>query len=68
MFEVSRSEEKNARRVLGDSGRVVLEEGGLYCGGIEGSIDDRIESVFVGIGREVEDDGEDSNAEAYLIS
>ena len=32
-----------------------------------GSIDDKIESVLVGIGREVDDDGDDSNAEAYLI-
>jgi hypothetical protein len=42
----------------------VLEDGGRYCGGMEGSIDDRIESVFVGMGREVDDDGDDSNAEA----
>ena len=34
---------------------------------MEGSIDDRIESVLVGIGSEVDDDGDDSNAEAYLV-
>jgi hypothetical protein len=45
----------------------VLEDGGRYCGGMEGSIDERIESVLVGIGSEVDDDGDDSNAEAYLI-
>jgi hypothetical protein len=34
---------------------------------MEGSIDDRIERVLVGIGREVDDDGDESSAEAYLI-
>jgi len=34
---------------------------------MEGSIDDNMESVLVGIGREVDDDGDDSNAEAYLV-
>jgi hypothetical protein len=64
LFEVSKSEEKNAWRVLGGSGRVVLEDGGRYCGGIEGSIDDRIERVLVGMGREEDDDGDESSAEA----
>jgi hypothetical protein len=31
---------------------------------MEGSIDDRIERVLVGMGREVDDDGDESNAEA----
>jgi hypothetical protein len=31
---------------------------------MEGSIDERIESVLVGIGSEVDDDGDDSNADA----
>jgi hypothetical protein len=31
---------------------------------MEGSIDDRIESVLVGMGRDVDDDGDESSAEA----
>ena len=42
----------------------MLEDGGRYCGGMEESIDDRIERVLVGMGREVDDDGDDSSAEA----
>lgn len=35
---------------------------------MEGSIEESIDKVLVGIGREVDDDGEDSSAEAYFIS
>lgn len=40
------------------------ECGGRYVGGIEGRSDESIDRVLVGIGRDVEDDGDDRSAEA----
>ena len=68
LFDDWSMSEKNAVRVgvsvSENDGGGDEECGGRYVGGIEGRNDESIDRVLVGIGREVEDDGDDRSAEA----